>query len=187
MVRWPWKSTEPKNKILWLDLGDLGDLVNPDGPHEQWQDHGLGLLRTIMHQNGIESDLLSTRSMRSWDELRKHLQGYEMMLMNVRSYTFPIACRAAQIFKEVNPNGLILTGGMHATVAVDEMTAIPEFDYICQGPGENVILDLVRDPNSFPRVLVGIGAKSMAEWPMIDRTLWPEPHRRLRKKPRGRA
>jgi radical SAM superfamily enzyme YgiQ (UPF0313 family) len=62
------------------------------------------------------------------------------------------------------------------------MTAIPEFDYICQGPGENVILDLVRDPNSFPRVLVGIGAKSMAEWPMIDRTLWPEPHRRLRKK-----
>ena len=42
---------EPKR--LWLDLGDLGDLVNPAGPHEQWQDHGLGLLRTILHQNGV--------------------------------------------------------------------------------------------------------------------------------------
>ena len=41
---------QQKSKIVWIDLGDLGDLVHPDGPHEQWQDHGLGLLRTILHQ-----------------------------------------------------------------------------------------------------------------------------------------
>jgi anaerobic magnesium-protoporphyrin IX monomethyl ester cyclase len=176
---WPRKAK--KSKVVWLDLGDLGDLVHPDGPHEQWQDHGLGLLRTILHQHGITTDLLSTRAVTSWNQLRKQLQGYETLIMNVRSYTFPVARKSAQIFKEVNPNGLVLTGGMHATVAVDEMTAVPEFDRICQGPGENVIVDLVNDPLSFPRVLVGVGAKSMAEWPMIDRTLWPQPHRRLRR------
>jgi anaerobic magnesium-protoporphyrin IX monomethyl ester cyclase len=176
---WPQKTE--KNKILWLDLGDLGDLVKPDGPHEQWQDHGLGLLRTIMHQHGLMTDLLSTRAVTSWKQLRKKLQGYEILIMNVRSYTFPIAYKSAQIFKEVNPNGLVLTGGMHATVALDEMTAVEEFDRICQGPGENVIVDLVKDPLAFPRVITGVGAKSMAEWPMIDRTLWPKPHRRLRK------
>lgn len=160
---------------LWLDLGDLGDLVNPDGPHEQWQDHGLGLLRTILRQNGLMTDLASTRACRSWDEVRKKLQGYDMLLMNVRSYTFPVAYRSAKIFKEVNPNGIILTGGMHATVALDEMIEIPEFDKICQGPGENIIVDLVRDPDAFPRVMMGVGSKSMAEWPMIDRTLWPQP------------
>ena len=176
---WPQKSRN--SKILWLDLGDLGDLVRPDGPHEQWQDHGLGLLRTILHNNGIITDLLSTRSMTSWDQLRKNLKGYEILIMNVRSYTFPIAYKSAQLFKEVNPNGLILTGGMHATVALDEMTAVEEFDRICQGPGENVIVDLVKDPLAFPRVIMGIGAKTMAEWPMIDRELWPKPHRRLRK------
>ncbi len=95
--------------------------------------------------------------------------------MNVRSYTFPAAYRAAQIFKRVNPRGMVLTGGMHATVALDEMEAIPEFDRICQGPGENIIVDLVKDPQSFPRVILGAGAKSMAEWPVIDRTLWPRP------------
>jgi hypothetical protein len=57
---WPQKAAA--SKILWLDLGDLGDLVRPDGPHEQWQDHGLGLLRTILHNHGIVTDLLSTRS-----------------------------------------------------------------------------------------------------------------------------
>ncbi len=105
---WPWhKPAKPQaaSKILWLDLGDLGDLVNPSGPHEQWQDHGLGLLRTILHQNGVQTDLASTRTVASWEELAKQIKGYELLLMNVRSYTFPSAYKAAQIFKELNPNG----------------------------------------------------------------------------------
>jgi len=166
---------ERTSDIVWLDLGDLGDLVNPDGPHEQWQDHGLGLLRTILQQNGIQTDILSTRAVTDWDQLRKQLVGYRMVIMNVRSYTYPSALKAARIFKEVNPDGLVLTGGMHATVALDEMEAVPEFDKICQGPGENVIVDLVREPQKFPRVLLGQGSRSMAEWPMMDRTLWPKP------------
>ncbi len=181
MKFWPKKQVRTSERV-WLDLGDLGDLVHPDGPHEQWQDHGLGLLRTILHQHGLHTDLLSTRAVTNWNQLRKQLAGYKMLIMNVRSYTFPVARKAAQIFKELNPDGVVLTGGMHATVAVDEMEAVPEFDHICQGPGEEVIVDLVKDPTAFPRVFVGRGAKTMADWPMIDRTLWPQPHRRLRKK-----
>ena len=76
MNLWPFnREHKPKHKILWLDLGDLGDLVNPAGPHEQWQDHGLGLLRTIMHQNGIMTDLASTRAVTSWEQLRKQIKG----------------------------------------------------------------------------------------------------------------
>jgi anaerobic magnesium-protoporphyrin IX monomethyl ester cyclase len=180
---WPFnRSTERTSDIVWLDLGDLGDLVNPSGPHEQWQDHGLGLLRTILNQNGTKTDLLSTRAITSWDQLRRQIHGYKMLIMNVRSYTYPMAYRASKIFKEVNPEGLVLTGGMHATVALDEMLEVPEFDKICQGPGENVIVDLVNDPDSFPRVILGKGSRSMAEWPMIDRTMWPQPaSRHLRK------
>ncbi len=178
---WPKTAHLGKSKIVWLDLGDLGDLVHPAGPHEQWQDHGLGLLRTILHQNGVETDIKSTRRASSWRQVRKELDGYEILLMNVRSYTFPMAYQCAKIFKELNPDGLVIVGGMHATVALDEMTEIKEFDRICQGPGENIIVDLVQDPLSFPRVVLSKGAESMADWPMIDRTLWPEPHRRLRK------
>jgi len=182
MLKLPWpkkKETAPapssEPRRLWLDLGDLGDLINPAGPHEQWQDHGLGLLRTILHQNGVMTGLASTRAHKTWDDVRKTVAGYDMLIMNVRSYTFPSAYRSAKIFKEVNPNSLVLAGGMHATVAPDEMEAIPEFDKICQGPGEGLIVDLVKDPHAFPRISLGVGAKSMAEWPRIDRTLWPKP------------
>ncbi len=162
-------------KRLWVDLGDLGDLVTPVWAHEQWQDHGMGLLRTILHANGVKTDMFSTRACTSWDQVQGRLCGYDMLIMNVRSYTFPVAYRTARLFKEVNPQGIVVVGGMHATVAPDEMDAIEEFDRICQGPGENTIVDLVKDPLSFPRVTMGIAAKSMADWPMMDRTLWPRP------------
>ena len=167
-----------KAKRLWLDLGDLGVLVMPASAMDKWQDHGLGLLRTILHKNGLETDLLSTRMLLSWRQLYKLVQGYDMLLMNVRSYTFPFAYRAACIFKEVNPQGIVIAGGMHATVAPDEMLEIDAFDHICQGPGENTVVDLVRDPKSFPRLVKGVGAKSMADWPMMDRTLWPNPRQK---------
>ena len=186
-VTWPWPfnwSSKPQktSNILWLDLGDLGDLVNPSGPHEQWQDHGLGLLRTILHQNGIQTDLASTRAVTKWEDLAAQMQGYDTLIMNVRSYTFPAAFRGAQLFKQVNPHGKVLAGGMHATVAPDEMAAVPEFDRICQGPGEKVIVDLVRDPTAFPRLFEAQGAASMAEWPMMDRELWPKPQGRAARK-----
>jgi radical SAM superfamily enzyme YgiQ (UPF0313 family) len=166
-----------------LDLGDLGDLVHPDGPHEQWQDHGLGLLRTILHQNGIITDIASTRAATSWEQLAQQIKGYETLLLNVRSYTFPVALKAAQLFKELNPNGTVMAGGMHATVAPDEMLAIAEFDKICKGPGEGVIVDLLRNPDAYPRIFDGEAARSMADWPMIDRELWPKPaSRRTRRR-----
>lgn len=165
-------------RILWLDLGDLGELFAPTG-QGTWQDHGLGLLRTILHQNGVMTDIASTRAVRTWEQLRPQLAGYDVLLMNVRSYTFPVARRAAKLFKEVNPNGMVLTGGMHATVAADEMQEVAEFDRICVGAGEKVIVDLVKNPEKYPRVIMGQAAKSMNEWPAIDRTLWPQPPNRL--------
>src|SRR5258706_13234893 len=111
---------------LWLDLGDLRDLIKPRGAHEQWQDHGLGLLRTILHSNGLTTDLASTRACTTWEQVRGKLAGYDMLIMNVRSYTFPAAYRSARIFKERTPKGVVLTGGVQATVALAEWMSTPE-------------------------------------------------------------
>lgn len=166
-----------EKRIVWIDMGDLGTFLQQDLTLDAWQDHGLGVLRTIMHQKGIMTDVVSLRAIRSYEDLRPLVAGYDIALMNVRSYTFPFACRAAKIFKEVNPEGIVIAGGMHATVALNEMIPIKDFDYICTGGGENVICDVVTDPSSFSRVVQGISSTSLSEWPQIDRTLWPNPNR----------
>lgn len=165
-------------RATWLDLGDPGAFVRPAGPFERWQDHGLGLLRTTLHRAGVETGIASVRAHRWWWQLGRELAGTDLLLMNVRSYTFPVAHRAARLFKKINPRGLVATGGMHASVAPDEMLAVPEFDRICRGGGEGLIVDLVKDPAAFPRLVDGRGAASLAEWPAIDRALWPNPGRR---------
>jgi radical SAM superfamily enzyme YgiQ (UPF0313 family) len=101
--------------------------------------------------------------------------GYDVLIMNIRSYHYPTALQAAKIFKKANPAGCVVVGGMHATVDLGQMEKEECFDRIVQGAGENVIAALVEDPRSFKRVTIGIPSKSMADWPAIDRTLWPRP------------
>lgn len=162
---------------LWLDLGELGAFVNPQSPFDLWQDHGVGLLRTVMARHGLASDVRSTRAVRNEIELAALLSGYDLLLMNVRSYTYPVARLAARVFKDINPTGIIAVGGMHATVAEAEMRAVPEFDVIVRGSGEGIIVDLASDPAAYPRICDGVSARSMDDWPAIDRTLWPRSRR----------
>lgn len=169
--------TDNTVKRLWLDLGTY-DVFNTECVNdEMWQDHGSALLRTILHRAGLFTDCASTRAVSGIEQLADTLAQYDMLLMNVRSYTFPFAQQAAELFKQLNPKGTVIVGGMHATVALNEMEPIKDFDYICSGGGEEIIVDVVRNPESFDRVIQGIGSASLGDWPEIDRTLWPNPNR----------
>lgn len=162
-----------RSRYLWLDLGELGSLARYEG--DCWQDHGLGLLRTIMHQNSLPTELVSVRNARTFEQIARQIKNYDLLLMNVRSYDAEIASKCAELFKQQNPKGQVFVGGMHCTVSPESMEAVSAYDKICRGPGESIILDLVRKPQEFPRIFEGKAAPSMSEWPSIDRTLWPKP------------
>jgi len=167
-----------EKKILFVDLGEFGGLLGKHGPgaiDAMWQDHGLCLLRTILHEAGIQTDIASTRLCKDWNEFWPNLFGYDMIIMNVRSYRFGPAKMIARAFKDMNPNGIVLVGGMHASVAPEEMEAVEEFDHICKGPGEKAIVDLVKNHGDFPKMFDGPESARMEDWPRMDRMLWPKP------------
>jgi anaerobic magnesium-protoporphyrin IX monomethyl ester cyclase len=164
-----------KPRYLWLDLGDPGVFIRPSGPLEKWQDHGLGLLRTYLERAGVETRVASTRNVIDLGDLHHTFLSADVLIMNVRSAFFPLARHAAILYKHVRPDGWVIVGGMHAAVALEEMEAIPAFDRICSGPGEGIIVDLLKDPGAFPRMVQGTGTKSMDDWPPINRELWPKP------------
>ncbi|MCP5056453.1 MAG: hypothetical protein GY937_06955 [bacterium] len=61
-------SHKKTSNILWLDLGDCRNLVRYE-KSETFQDQGLGLLRTIMHNDGVLTDILSTRNVDAMEDL----------------------------------------------------------------------------------------------------------------------
>lgn len=166
-------------KRLFLEADELGQWTRPHGPHETWSDHGMGLLVTLANQHGYPMDTLSLKGMHSWAEYRMAIKGYDLLVMNVRSWRYIYAKRAAEIFKMVNPKGQVWAGGMHCTVAMPEMEAVPQFDVIVSGQGEGTLLELLRDGGSSERVLKGHvkGYEKIDDLPYIDRTVWPKPPR----------
>ena len=112
-----------KNEIspLWFDLGELG-AFNKDHAFDKWQDHGLGILRTIMHNAGIQSDVITLKDQSDWNNINHLVKDYNVLLMNVRSYNFPLAKKVAEIFKSENKNSKVIVGGIHASVSLSEMT-----------------------------------------------------------------
>jgi radical SAM superfamily enzyme YgiQ (UPF0313 family) len=159
-------------KRLWLDLGEPGSLFTN---LEYTQDHAVGLLMTILHKAGIDITLASIRNIFSRGQLVRKLKQTDMLIMSVLSFHYPFAVKCANLFKEINPDGIVIVGGLHGSVAIEEMTQVTAFDYICIGPGEKIICELVTEPEKFDRVIQAKGEKSMAQWPNIDRTLWPRP------------
>lgn len=163
-------------KRLFLEADEIAQWHGPHGPHEQWSDHGSGLLVTIANQLGYPCDVLTLKAMHSWAELRMRLKGYDVLAMNVRSWRYIYARRAAEIFKMVNPQGQVWVGGMHTTACPQEMMDVPQFDVIVSGQGEGTWIDLLTAGGSKERVLKGhVGPYgNMDDLPWIDREkAWP--------------
>ena len=159
-----------------LDLGDFRDLIDPwVHAHQRWNNMGDALVLTLAQNAGIKFDVASLRLMSSWGEWRMACSGVDILTMNVRSYTFPMARRAATVFKDVNPHGVVITGGTHSTVAIDEMLGVEAFDHVVSGNSERTFVPVVSDPGAFPRLIQGEQFKSMDEWGFVDRRFWPRP------------
>lgn len=161
-----------EKRVLWFSLDDAGSFIARIKPY---QNHTIGLLRTILHNNNIKTELATTRLVFTKSQIVKQVRGFDILLMSVMSFNFPFAKACARIFKDVNPHGKVIVGGHHASVAIDEMMAVNEFDHICVGPGEDIITDLVKDPDTFHRIIEDASSKKMENWPFIDRTLAPKP------------
>ena len=160
-------------KRLFVEADMLNQWSMPHSIHEQFGDHGMGLLLTMARDAGYPFDVLSLKAMHSWGEFRMVVKGYDLLAMNVRSWRYIYAKRAAEIFKAVNPNSQVWAGGMHATVAPEEMAAVPEFDVIISREAEATWLDLLQQGGSNDRIVSGESVDDLDSLPFVDRELWP--------------
>ena len=137
----------------------------------------MGLLVTLARQHGHPFDVLSLKAMHSWAELRMAAKGYDVACMNVRSWRWRWAAKAAEVIKRASPNCQVWAGGFHATVAPQEMLSVPHFDVVVSRQAEGTFLALLDGLVPKGRLVEGDVGKyaSLDDLPFVDRGLWPRP------------
>ena len=123
-------------RVLFL-YPDVGTMLPPD------YQHGVGILMALLRRAGHEPGLVYLHDEIGRDELIARVRAFNPGLFAVSSASnqYPRAKRYAAWVKE--DIGLtIAIGGIHATLAPDEVMFEPCFDILCRGEAEGAMVEL---------------------------------------------
>lgn len=68
---------------------------------------------------------------------------YDILLVSSLSNTHSAAMRVIRAYKQYNPTGFVIVGGIHPTVAPEETIRQDGIDAICIGEGEEALIELL--------------------------------------------
>ena len=106
--------------------------------------HGLGYLSAVLKQGGHRTSLIYLQRELSRDEFLAEVDARDPDLVGFSSTTHqhPYVERCAGWLKERYPELLIVSGGIHPTLAPEQVIANDAIDIACVGEGEYTLLEL---------------------------------------------
>jgi radical SAM superfamily enzyme YgiQ (UPF0313 family) len=120
--------------------------------------------------------LIDLRKLSSWEHFRHEIKKIKLDVAGVTmmSSDFNNATKAINIIKEENFRTVVVAGGVHPTVAPDEVAFNKNVDHVVVGEGEITfvdILDSLRKNEGMNKILTGIPAV-LDNLPFEDRELF---------------
>lgn len=125
----------------WASFGKPGTYAN-------FMPYGLAYISAYAKKEGHDVDLLDLRKLAGWSEfdaeVNKRSPG--VFAISSMSVDFAVAAEAALRIKATDSSSVVIVGGVHPTVALEDVKKLPQFDHIITGEGEV----------SFSRLLSGL-------------------------------
>lgn len=108
------------------------------GMDSGWISHGLVLIGAALKQAGFDTDLIDLRACTGWDHFAEILRERQprVVAITMMSVDYNPAMRSIDIIKEVLPSTVVVVGGAHPNLALDEVAANPKIDHIMLREGE---------------------------------------------------
>ncbi len=106
--------------------------------------HGIAFLSAYLKKHGIGTDLIHLTQMpkkESFLALLNEKQEFNMIAYNATTIMFPVVKMVAEWAGKKVPS---IIGGIHATLAPDDVMATALFDFLCVGEGEDPLLELCQ-------------------------------------------
>jgi radical SAM superfamily enzyme YgiQ (UPF0313 family) len=140
-------------------------------------DPGLCSISAYAKSKGYEDiQLIDVRKLSGWEHFRKEVRQKELDVIGITmmSCDFNKAMKAISIIKQESEQAIVVAGGVHPTVAPEEVASNLDIDHVVTGEGEISFADLldnIRRGKSQERVLNGI-RPDLDELPFEDRELF---------------
>jgi len=166
--------------------------------------HGIGYLSSVAKRAGHETALLTFSSAAGLVERALALEP-DAFALTAASAQWPLAAGAAGALSRAAPEVPIIAGGVHSTVATEEVIAAPGVSAACRGEGEDALVELLsglefggwEETRGFwtrPQVISGFGPTPIVPAgetaplgeivknppaPLVDVTTLPPPDREI--------
>lgn len=126
-----------------------------------WINHGLASIAGSVKKAGHEVNLIDLRQLSSWDEFKAKVTAYAPQVVGITmmSVDYETVMRAIEIIKEIDKRIKVVVGGPHPNLALEEVKANTDIDYIVLGEGEISFVELLGDIESgkaVNRVIQGV-------------------------------
>jgi len=108
--------------------------------------HGLGYLSAVLKREGHQTSLIYLQRQLPRDAFLAEVEAHNPDLVGFSSTTHqhPYVEKCARWLKEEHPDLLIVSGGVHPTLAPEQVVTNEAIDIICVGEGEYTLLELMN-------------------------------------------
>lgn len=122
--------------------------------------YGLAYISAYARDRGHHIDGLDLRTLSGWDEFEQKIGKRSPGIFGISSMSvdFGMAKEAIERIKKIDKKSIVILGGVHATVVLDDIKAIEEIDHIICGEGEisfSELLTQLEEGKSSPRIISG--------------------------------
>lgn len=128
-----------------LKVGNIEVLPLNWRGQEAWHCHGPGMLQAALALSGVEAKVIPLKRLKTWDDFYAVCSDCDVFTLTIMSRMFPLSKQIARRLKEKFPERKILAGGIHCTVAPQEILACSDFDFVFQGEGEETLPKFLTD------------------------------------------
>jgi len=119
---------------------------NVPDPEANFIHHGLASISAYAKEQGHEIDLIDLRRLQGWEQFAKAISVRSPGCFGITSMSvdYGVVQRCVAEIKRIDPRSVVILGGVHATVALEDVRRNEQIDYIVVGEGEIVFSDLLN-------------------------------------------
>lgn len=138
--------------------------------------YGLAYIAAYAKSKGHLIDLLDLRRLSGWDQFDEYVaaQSPGVFAISSMSVDYGTAAEAMARIKKINPQSINVLGGVHATVATEEVLKNGAIDHIIVGEGEisfSTLLKQIENGETPERLIQGM-SPDIDQLPFPDRDLF---------------